>query len=313
MAITAVAQKIKAKLDNTYALPPRALSITITERCNANCIMCEAPKGKQDMFLRLYTRLIDEVAQWKPAIYINAMEPLLHPQIGEIVRYTKSKGVKVVLTTNGLLLESLVPELLPLDFLWVSIDGVDKLHDRVRRVPKAYDKASKGIEKAVEAGIPVGISSCINEVNYGNLAETAQAMQKLGVERILFGHLNYFDNKPKDIDAKILQKQVVQAYKSSSSVEFLPMLWSVRDIETWYKEPSKILTDKKCTVAWSGMRIDCNGDALIAFRCFAKPMGNVFDSGLMKVWNSKKYRQFRKSISTLGTVPDCNRCCILYD
>jgi len=307
--------RARAKLDPTYALPPRVIYLTVTERCNANCVMCDAPKGKEDMPLEQYKKLVDKVSKWSPIIHINAMEPLLHPYIEEMVHYAKSKGVRVVLTTNGLLLEHHALGLQPLELLWASIDGVGELHDSIRRVPGAYDKAVRGIESALRVGIPTGVSYCINEYNYGNLVETAEAMKELGVQRMVFNHLNYYDWKPKDVDTSTLMLQLQEVGRGFSKfATCLPDLeWSAY-VQAWYHQPQKAVPvgSGTCGAMKHGSQIVPSGDAHVAFRCFAPVMGNVFKDGILKVWNSKPYREFRQSMNVVGAAPDCYRCCSLY-
>lgn len=310
---------VRYKMPHRGLRPPRALYIELTERCNANCVMCDAPKGKTDMDMRKLATLLYEAKMLKPrpAIYYNAMESLLHPGIGEIVQLAHGLGLNVTLTTNGILLEEHVDRLKGnLSLLWVSIDGVGEVHDRIRRVGGAYEKATAGIRKALEAGIRVGVSYCINEHNYGCLVETAEEMRRIGVKRMVFNHLNYFDGKPKDIDVEVLRRQIVELTPYiHEDRAFLPdLLMFEDDLENWYRKPSEpMATEVKCRVAWHGPRITASGEVKIAFRCFEQEsMGNVFEDGIMGVWKGERYQEFRKWVEEVGVREECYRCCSLY-
>ena len=309
--------KVRNKLDHTYALPPRTLYFTVTNRCNANCIMCDVPKDVGHMPVAQYRKVVDEAATWKPTIYLNAMEPLEHPEIADMIGYAKFRELQVVLSTNGILLSKQIGTLTP-NFIWVGIDGVGSKHDEIRGV-ECYEKATEGIKKALEVGVNVGVIYCINERNYGDLVETAEAMKELGVKQMVSAHLNYFDGKPKDVNIDKLEYQTLVATNIITEgddrrflITLLPMLTTKEQVDAWYHHPRQpIRGDYSCGAVSNGMQITPNGEAMVGFRCFADSRGNVFDEGLLHVWNSKRYREFRKFIKQ-GIVPHCYRCCSLY-
>lgn len=305
---------IRTRLNPNYVPPPRSISLTITERCNANCVMCDAPQGLEDMPIKNYRKLMDELSKWKPTVNINAMEPLLHPSIVSLVAGAKARGMKVVVTTNGLLLEKRLSEGgfigIP-DFLWVSIDGVGNTHNSIRGVD-CYQKAIRGIEKAIQADIPTGVSYCISEYNYSSLVETAIEMRKLGVSKMVFNHLNFTDDLPKSVNTEILWSQM-KAVENILPVSFLPNIFLKGDLHKWYYEPHLSIGSHRCRASWNSMRILPNGDTKVAFRCGISPvMGNVFESGFSKVWNGSTYKDFRAMIKEKGAVEQCYRCCSLF-
>ncbi len=82
----------------------------ITNSCNFNCEFCASmvsKRKKQVMDFEIFKKGVDEIAQQKLSkivCYHIAGEPLLCPRIAEAVAYTKSKGLKTEITTNGALL-----------------------------------------------------------------------------------------------------------------------------------------------------------------------------------------------------------------
>lgn len=117
---------------------PKMLNIEPTNECNLACVMCprrlsSTPLGR--MPLELYRRIIDGIAsscrQLDWLTLHNDGEPLLHPDIGEMVRYAKATGVAryVHFNTNGLLLgreTALALVEAGLDDLTVSVDAVTR-------------------------------------------------------------------------------------------------------------------------------------------------------------------------------------------
>jgi radical SAM protein with 4Fe4S-binding SPASM domain len=73
----------------------------------------------------------------------------------------------------------------------------------------------------------------------------------------------------------------------------------------------KILPDNECVFIWNSMQINWNGEAV---PCCRDPngkniLGNVFEDGLMRVFNGKKATDFRRRILTeQGKVDICKLC-----
>lgn len=126
---------------------PGYIMFDITNKCNAACAHCPHAvcfEGKDDalenLSLKAFKAVIDECRHY-PIDFIRITadgEPLLHPDIVEMIRYTKIKDMKKVgLTTNGALLnQSMAENLLNEDLFLVdiSLDGyTEKTYKLIRR------------------------------------------------------------------------------------------------------------------------------------------------------------------------------------
>lgn len=109
---------------------PFLAQIVVTRRCNLTCGYCNeydelSPPVPTDELKERFRRL-KELGTW--AIEFSGGEPLLHPQIDELVAYAKQLGFyKVMMITNGFLINEERTRLLNdagLDDLQISIDGV---------------------------------------------------------------------------------------------------------------------------------------------------------------------------------------------
>ena len=80
--------------------------IEITNICNLDCSFCPKTKRALDMMsLSSFQQIIDRVYLDTDLIYLHVMgEPLLHPDLIEMIQYVNSKGLPVAITTNGVLL-----------------------------------------------------------------------------------------------------------------------------------------------------------------------------------------------------------------
>ena len=134
---------------------PLLVDLELSSACNLRCPMCYTitdefkGKVKTDMMdFDLFKKIIDEIAGKVFAVRLSLRgEPMLHPKFIECVRYAKLKGVKEVSTlTNGSKLDLEYFEKVidaGLDWLTVSVDGVDEEYNKIRLPLKFEDTLSK--------------------------------------------------------------------------------------------------------------------------------------------------------------------------
>ena len=173
-----------ADLDS-FQRPIRDLRISVTDRCNFRCPYC-MPKevyGPGHPFLSnaqvMTTAEIERVARAFVSLGVEKIrltggEPLLRPDLPELIRRLKGLGVTdLALTTNGWLLQKLAPELKAagLDRLNVSVDSLDaatagRLNGLGFRVGRVLD----GVAAASALGFPIKINCVVQRgVNDGEI------------------------------------------------------------------------------------------------------------------------------------------------
>jgi MoaA/NifB/PqqE/SkfB family radical SAM enzyme len=79
----------------------------ITNVCNLNCSFCHGTKRAPRFLTREeFIRGANEIRKHTEYIYFHLMgEPLLHPLLEEFLEIAHGLGLKVIITTNGTLLE----------------------------------------------------------------------------------------------------------------------------------------------------------------------------------------------------------------
>lgn len=152
-----------------YERPILSLRITLTNRCNVNCLYCHHDgmvKSKDEMTadeLHTICKIAKKIGVRK--IRLSGGEPLLKKDIVEIVERIASLGFKdISMTTNGTLLERYAQDLKDagLDRVNVSLDTLDRETFEFITKKDYLEDAKKGILKAVEVGLyPVKINMVI--------------------------------------------------------------------------------------------------------------------------------------------------------
>lgn len=171
----------------------------IIRRCNLFCAHCYSDSHARDYEGELSTEealaVIDDLAQFgAPVILFSGGEPLLRPDLLQLIRHAQSKGIRGVISTNGTLITpALAQDLsrLGLSYVGVSIDGPERVHDKFRGKLGAFKESLRGIRACTEAGLRVGIRVTITKYNYPYLDELFDLVEEEEIPRACFYHLAY--------------------------------------------------------------------------------------------------------------------------
>ena len=170
-----------------YERPILSLRITLTNRCNVNCLYCHHDgmvKSKDEMTAdELYTicKIAKKIGVRK--IRLSGGEPLLKKDIVEIVQKIASLDFKdISMTTNGILLEKYAQDLndAGLDRVNVSLDTLNRKTFEFITKKDYLEDAKKGILKAVEVGLyPVKINMVImKDINQDEIDDMFEFCKK---------------------------------------------------------------------------------------------------------------------------------------
>ncbi len=147
---------------------PLTLMLEPLFRCNLACSGCgkiQHPTEilKQNMTPEQCFAAVEECGA--PVVAIPGGEPLLHPQIDEIVRGLVARKKFVYLCTNGILLEKSLAKFTPSPYLTFSIhlDGLQELHDKCVDRKGVFETAIKAIKAAKASGFRVTTNTTIFE------------------------------------------------------------------------------------------------------------------------------------------------------
>jgi heme b synthase len=120
----------------------------------------------------------------RPVIILTGGEPLLRPDIYDIASYGDSKGLRMVLATNGTLVTEDIARRMTasgIKRVSVSIDGMDEgSHDAFRMVPGAFAGAMQGIEAMRRAGLEFQINTTITNRNLQQIKDILNLAISLG-------------------------------------------------------------------------------------------------------------------------------------
>lgn len=170
---------------------PLVLMLEPLFRCNLACAGC----GKIQYPDHILNKRLTPQQCWDaadecgaPMVSIPGGEPLIHPEIDQIVEGLVARKKYVYLCTNALLLKRKIDLFKPSKYLTFSIhmDGLEEEHDIAVCREGTYKTAIEGIKEAVKRGFRVTTNTTLFQgADPARVREFFDEMMKLGVEGMM--------------------------------------------------------------------------------------------------------------------------------
>lgn len=183
--------KTKKYLNTVAKTIKNSIHLDITHRCNENCIHCLVNKDNKESNINQINDTIQQAAEYGfTTISFSGGEPFLHPDIWNILEYSKEYGFYFTLFTNGINLTdndydkiaSLYPEKVR-----ISLYSMDEnIHDRITNLKGSFEKTMKTIHSLKDRSVRLYINSPIMNINFDGYRKIAEFCDELGIEK-------YFD------------------------------------------------------------------------------------------------------------------------
>jgi radical SAM protein with 4Fe4S-binding SPASM domain len=130
----------------------------------------EETENKYELNTRQAKDLIDDIAEFASPVFIfSGGEPLLRKDIFDLAHYAGEKNLKTALATNGTIIDDCIVSKIKYSSIQrvsISLDGPDpKTHDALRRSQGAFNKAEKGLNMLISAGISSQINMTVTRKN----------------------------------------------------------------------------------------------------------------------------------------------------
>jgi hopanoid biosynthesis associated radical SAM protein HpnH len=145
---------------------PLVLMLEPLFRCNLACSGCGKidypdPILNKRLSVQECLDAVDECGA--PMVAIPGGEPLIHKEIGEIVKGIVARKKYVSLCTNALLLEKKLDLFEPSEYLFFSVhlDGLKEEHDKSVCQDGVFDRAVRAIKAATDRGFKVNVNATI--------------------------------------------------------------------------------------------------------------------------------------------------------
>lgn len=282
--------------------------VHIIENCNSPCIMCDCWKAKKNHHNREILKSLFTVLKSKGAesIMVSGGEPLLHPQLIDILNDIKELSMDVMLNTNAITLHknSWLQDM-NLEQLVVSMDGITDREYKYYRGSNKFSQVWNNIKdfKEKSPSTQVGIRVTLNASNFNKIPELIDLAQSNKVDAIGFSPADissnsfarYCHNDVREAElmnamipsAESLECYLQEFYQGSNDYDVIRtynksgyLSWSVGDFINCYKfylsirrDNYNIFDNQLCNFPKISMVVDYNGDLKNCF--YSQPFGNI--------------------------------------
>ena len=173
----------------------------ITDKCLMRCKMCNLWKsGKNDtLSLDLFKKTIKDLSRSCCYVTFSGGEPLLVEDIIERIVYSKKYIPHIHLVSNGYLLDEEMAKKLAatgIDEISISIDGPREIHDKIRGVERAFEKAIEAVNnlKKYAPKTNIVVNTSIAPWNIDSLPEFIDFIESLEVKQQFQPICNIFES-----------------------------------------------------------------------------------------------------------------------
>jgi len=295
--------------------------------------MHEIPFPKKDAMIpiqrwKLFFQHMKEIAGEGFVFNMPGGEPLLHPDVFDIIKIASTNGLKPLLSTNAFLINKQIADKLIKNGLFgvtISLDSsIPDVHDQIRGVRESFDKVEQAIRyldfhsKIYNAKVSIGIQSVIQMSNLDNIPDLVQYVENNPlIERINLNLLmrpnnskedkEWYKNEfkelwPDDSD-KVDQiiDELVELKAKNKVQKLLNTITQLKSYKEYFRDPKKTPKLLSCNYD-KAICTNSSGDIHLCFHY--DKIGNINTDRLIDVWNSKQAKTVREKIKNCH-VTDC--------
>ena len=308
---------------------PEALSLEITQRCIAKCLMCniwQMPAASPELEARNWLELLQSPALSElKELDVTGGEPFLRDDLAELLlgigKLKKShlrRLCSVAITTNGFLTEKILSDvsrvIAPLEKAGVTLvfacglDAVGETHDRIRNYPGGWAKLHATIEglkglREQHPSLVLGIKTTITKHNIDELDQVCRYADVQGLFTIISPYIltaNRYANLGRETMLAFSPQDLDKMKKFYASPRFQ---WSYyRNELLHFLESGRM--EKPCSAGFNYFFIRSTGE-LFPCPIIKCPLGNVLQMPLEELICSADAARFRRGISEF---PECATC-----
>jgi len=314
---------------------PVFVNIEITTFCNLHCRYCARtglrPSEKM-MSIEMFEDLLDRLPSAYRVTLVGLGEPLIHPQLSELIALAKARGCRVGMVTNAQLISSQrSAELLAagLDSIAFSLDTVDThllselragsdlaiIEANIRDFCDLADKLTRPVSKAV--------FSAVSAASLAGLEVLIDRVAGLGVQVLMLSDLNFIDNQKDSLHSCVDATHELQIRRviSHGFSQGLPVLGVhaledfglARDYKNALLLPVQQLyrrsgQHRHCFSPWQTLSVNVDGEICLCDCQPQRKLGSLLQQSLASLWNGSEMREQRRRMLSEQPSEECLTC-----
>lgn len=277
----------------------------ITMGCNMRCKHCGSSctnplddELSTSEALDLCDQLKDIGLQF---ITLSGGEPTTRKDWFVIAEKLVKNGIKTSIITNGWTIDSMfinIAKQIGLDSIAISIDGLDKTHDYIRK-PQSFERSVRNIKLLVDGGLKVNTITAINTHNIDELDALFSLFNSLGVFSWQLQIAQPMGTFKRQKELLLPPKRITEIIDfAHSKIKQSPLI-VLSDCIGYYSKKSIEVNENflQDNWSWTGcgagkhvIGILQNGDIIGCTSIRNKDLiaGNIRQSNLAEIWNNDK-------------------------
>jgi len=288
-------------------------------RCNCRCVMCDIWKrdSAQEITRPQLEAQLESIerfgVEW---VVFTGGEALMHSDLHSLCVPLRERGIRLTLLSSGLLLERYAAQIIEdFDDLIVSLDGPAPVHDRIRRVDRAFDRLRAGVERiaALRPEFPIAGRCTVQRENSTALLDTWRAAHEMGLNSISYLAADLtsdaFNRSPGAApaiapDPALLAAEIERLIATGECGGFIAE--SPAKLRRIVQHSRGEFQSPACNAPWISAVIEADGAVRPCF--FQPPIGRLANgTTLREILNSPQAIAFRQQLD-IAANPICQRC-----
>lgn len=294
---------------------PTSIIINLTPNCVLRCKQCDIWKNPPARHLSLSDAqiIIDKVRSWLGPSYIffAGGEPLLNPELPQMIKYAYKKGILSHVNSNAVLIDEKKARELYSSHLFaisISLDGaIPQTHDYLRGKPGTFDKVIQAIKLLQKQGTrspSIYLNTVMMKDNVGELESLVHLAKSNNTKGITFQcllpNLGSADSNTSPDQNPLWPKvkDITQVLKRIAHMAITEPLILTRPEQlttaiNYYQDPH-CLDSLPCAAGINNFIIDHLGNVRLCFGY--PPIGNLLKDEPKNIWWSEEAQKQRSQI-----------------
>ncbi|MBU1125641.1 MAG: radical SAM protein [Candidatus Omnitrophica bacterium] len=321
----------------------RALTVTLTNKCNLACIMCKTHYKPWD----LPVKCIEEIVGLFPyleRVMWQGGEVFLYEGFREMLKEAARFPMRQIIATNGILINRELAEILVKSNveLTFSIDGATKeVYEHIRQGAR-FEQVLASVEwinqmrETYNPTMQTRLNVLVMRSNYHQIEGFLDFAKKYRFTTVFFNSTGEdFQNARENVFCYARDDEVVRYLDTiRNKVACKAKEYGIR-LENWLPTPgfldkaqaethsSQISSQEKeavpqekknillCHAPWQRMYVDCGGTVRPDCLCPTdRPIGSITENTFAQLWNGEKMKEYRSKILSNQAEGFCNPDCV---
>jgi Fe-coproporphyrin III synthase len=307
-------------------------------QCSCRCLMCDIwrIRDSEEITPQDLERLVAPFRKFGVRwVVFTGGEPQRNARLFTLADMLRREGIRTTILTAGLLLQPQAEQIArTIDDIIISLDGPPRVHDEIRRVPRAFARIAAGVRslRGHRPEIVIRARCTIQKKNHQHLRALISAAKEIGLNSVSFLPVDVISsafNRPEAWSRQRQDEVALTAEEVAVLAEEVEGL--IREHEPDFDSGFLIETPVKlrrlvsyfraqlgeaehvaphCNAPWVSAVIEADGNVRPCF--FHASIGNIRESTFDDIINGPSALRFRSSLD-IPTNPVCRSCvCSLY-